>query len=105
MKIQQAVLFFLAFATLAGPVLASQSSFGEVFCKSMKGTGMVLRCSSLRSEKIVAAFIDTTDEEASKMCRGIVGLMSQYQNVPKAGWRLQIYSPFDNIVPLASCKF
>ena len=82
----------------------ADAEFGDKICKTMRGTGMVARCSSLDANKIISAFIHTSSEEASSMCKGIVRETSHYTRSGK-GWTLRIYSPFDRSVPLASCRF
>jgi len=103
MKILAIGLCLVAFLIPQNQTIA-QTKFGELFCTAMRDSGLVIRCSSLNSEKVVAAFIHTNSSEAATMCSGIVKMIRNYKTDYR-GWRLKIYSPYDRSVPLSTCSF
>ena len=75
----------------------------DLFCEAVRGTGMG-GCSVREAEKEIATFINTSNAEAIKICRGMIQL-SQSHTEDLSGWRLNIYSVLNRQELLASCMF
>ena len=83
--------------------LNKASEDADLFCEAVRGTGEG-ECSVREAEREVATFLNTSNSEAIKICRGMVMLAKNHTNALN-GWRLKIYSSSSRYNLLASCRF
>ena len=74
----------------------------DLFCEAVRGTGAA-GCSVRDAKKEIAIFMNTSNAEAIKICRGMVKLAQNKTN-GRDGWRLSVYSALSRNELLASCR-
>jgi hypothetical protein len=74
-------------------------------CEAFKQTGLVSECNVHGFGRSIEVRIDTSGEEAQKMCPSSVAMILHYAPSLSGKWNLQIFSPFSGDHPLATCQF
>ena len=74
-------------------------------CTAMMNTNLVSKCDVNGWNSSVDVRIDTTGEEAIKICTGSVAQISQYTARLAGKWKLRVFSPFSGDNVLAECPF
>ena len=83
--------------------LNKASDDADLFCEAVRGTGES-ECSVREAEREIATFLNASNSEAIKICRGMVMLAQNHTNA-LSGWRLKIYLSSSRYDLLASCRF
>jgi hypothetical protein len=74
-------------------------------CTAMMNTNLVSKCDVNGWNSSVDVRIDTSGEEAIKICTSSVEQVSQYTERLTGKWKLRVYSPFSGDNVLAECPF
>ncbi|MGA7596042.1 MAG: hypothetical protein WCA64_12690 [Gallionella sp.] len=73
-------------------------------CPAIQRTGLAAQCEVSRSDSTVHVMIDNDDDEVARnVCAGVAGRIAQQTALLPAQWMLQVYSPYRNDKPLATC--
>lgn len=75
-----------------------------IVCEAFKGTNDVAECTVSSFGKTIDVRIDTSSDEARKICVGTAELAATHtERFAGAGWTLNIYSPYSGDHPIATC--
>jgi hypothetical protein len=74
-------------------------------CAAFTGTKLTTECTVHAGARSIDVRIDTSGEEARKMCAGSVEKIGSYTANLHETWKLQIFSPFSGDHPMAVCQF
>ncbi len=72
-------------------------------CEILESTDLTTACEVRGWAMTVDVKINTTGEEATEICAGIVEKLARNSTNFAGKWRLYIFSPFDSDDPLAIC--
>ncbi len=73
-------------------------------CSSIQGTGLTKQCTVNSRDSTIHVMIDNNDDEVARnICADVANRTAQQTAHLSGQWVLQVYSPYRNDKPLATC--